>query len=113
MDLHLVGEEEAPVPPEQVRFRWARAEPYVDRQRVRIEFELTPFLMRPDIEIEVQGPDETKVATASIIENVDTRVALTLHLRGEVQTGSYHASLRLSYRDQGLTTEHEISFEIG
>ena len=112
MDLHLVGEEEAPVPPEEVRFRWARVEPYPDRQRVRIEFELTPFLSRPDIEIEVQGPDETIVASASIIENVDTRVGLTLHLRGEVKPGTYQSILRLSYREQGLASEHELTFEI-
>ena len=112
MDLHLVGEEEAPVPPEDVRFRRARAEAYPDRQRVRIEFELTPFLTRPDIEIEVRGPDETQVASASIIENVDTRVALTLHLRGDAQSGTYQANLQLRYREQGLTSEHELSFEI-
>ncbi|MEX0788536.1 MAG: hypothetical protein WD040_07040 [Anaerolineales bacterium] len=112
MDLHLVGEGEAPVPPEQVRFRWAQAEPYPDRQRVRIEFELTPFLVRPDVEIEVQAPDETIAASASIIENVDTRVALTLHLRGEVKAGTYQTVLKLSYREQGLMTEHELKFEI-
>lgn len=112
MDLHLVGEEEAPVPPEQVRFRWAQAAPYPDGQRVRIEFELTPFLVRPDVEIELRAPDESTVATASIIENVDTRVALTLHLRGEVEPGTYHSILRLSYREHGLTSEHELTFEI-
>ena len=112
MDLHLVGEEEAPVPPEQVRFRWVKAEPYPDGQRVRIEFELTPFLVRPDVEIVLRAQDETTVASASIIENVDTRVALTLHLRGGVEAGTYHAILRLRYHEQGLTSEHQLTFEI-
>lgn len=110
--MHLVGEGETPVPPEQVRFRWAKAEPYPDRHRVRVEFELTPFLKRPDVEIEVRGPDGAIVAGVSIIENVDPRVSLTLHLRGDIQPGVYGALLKLSYRDEALTSEHELTFEI-
>ncbi len=111
MELHFVGEDEVPRPPEETRFRWVKAEPDRDGRRVRIEFELSPFQRRPDIEIAVQDAAGASVAGTSIIETVEARMGVTLHLRG-AGTGLYRASLTLSYPDLGPRDERELTFEI-
>lgn len=112
MELNFVGEEEVPRPPQETRFRSVWAEPLGDRRRVHIEFELTPFQRRPDIEIEVRDASGQQVASTSIIENVDVRAGLTLHLRGEVPLGSYQALLTMTYPELGRTDERALTFEI-
>lgn len=111
MELHFVGEDEVPRPPEETRFRWVKAEPYPDGRRVRIEFELSPFQRRPDIEIAVVDSAGAPAAGASIIESVEPRMGVTLHLRGP-GAGPYRASLTLSYPDLGARDERELTFEI-
>lgn len=110
MELHFVGEDDVPRPPDETRFRWARAEPYRDGRRVKVEFEVSPFARRPDIEIAVRDSTGAPVATTSIIESVEARVAVTLHLRAG-GGGPYRASLTLSYPDLGPKDERELTFE--
>lgn len=110
MELHFVGEDEAPRPPEETRFRWVKAEPYPDGRRVRIEFEVSPFQRRPDIEIAVVDSAGASVAGTSIIESVEARMGVTLHLR-ETGTAPYRASLTLSYPDLGPRDVRELTFE--
>lgn len=88
-----------------------KAEPYRDGRRVRIEFEVSPFQRRPDIEIAVVDSSGAPAARTSIIESVEARMGVTLHLRPAGE-GPYRASLTLSYPDLGTRDERELTFEI-
>jgi hypothetical protein len=74
--------------------------------------ELTPFERRPDIDIEVRDAADAVVSTTSIIENVDIRVGLTLHLRGEITRGPHKLLVALTYPDLGQTDKREIVFDM-
>jgi hypothetical protein len=81
MDIQLIEGGDAPRAPSDVRFRRAAAEPYADRQRVKLTYELTPFFRRPNVDIRLEGPPGTVLGSVTIIETMDSRFSLTAHLR--------------------------------
>ncbi len=91
------------MPPEEVRIRELRAEPYADGRRVRVYLELTAFQQRPDAELRITSGSGTDVAGASVIETIDPKMELTLHLRGEVPAGEYHLHAIVLYRENEET----------
>ncbi len=56
MDVPLPEPVDVAFPPDQVRFRSLLAEPHPDGRRVRLELGVTPFLERPNTEIELRNP---------------------------------------------------------
>ena len=101
MDIPLLDEGEVPLPPDQVRFRSLTAEPYPDRQRVRIRLSLTPFLERPNIEIELRDPQGAESGSVTVVESVEASLSMTVHLRDAPQSGEYRAVATLGYPDHG------------
>jgi hypothetical protein len=83
MDIERTEGDNIPRLPGDVRFRSVTAEPNADRQRVKLTYELTPFLQRPDIDIRLEGPPGTLLGSVTIIETMDTRLSLTVHLRAD------------------------------
>jgi len=83
MDIELGQGSDVPRMPSDVRFRRVTAEPFVDRQRVKLTYELSPFLQRPNVEILLEGPPGTVLGAVTIIETMDSRFSLTVHLRAD------------------------------
>ena len=110
MDLPLVDSTEAPLPPELVRFREVKAAAYADGARVRLTIRLTPFQVRPDLEIVVVDDQGTEVASSSVVENAETELGLTLHLRRRNPVGSYTVRLSLGYPEKEPVDRAEIVF---
>ena len=50
MDMFFADPNDPPLPPEEVRLRELRAEPWPDVLRVKVFLELTPFQKRPSAE---------------------------------------------------------------
>jgi len=83
MDIELTEGGDVPRAPSDVRFRRVTAEAYADRQRVKLTYELSPFLQRPNVEILLEGPPGTVLGSVTIIETIDSCFSLTVHLRAD------------------------------
>jgi hypothetical protein len=99
------------LPPPEVRFTAMRAEPWPDnRQRVRVFMEITPFLERPNIEVQIMDSDGKEVSTINIIETIDSDMTFTMHIRGEDPKEPFRMIARLSYPELGTITQHDLTF---
>lgn len=112
MFIQIEDPSEAPVPPEEVRFRELRVEPYPDGGRVRLTFDITPFQSGPDLEIEIIDQSSREVATLSVIGAHTSTLSLTAHLRPPDPGGKYDLRARLSYEDLGQVDQLEKQFTI-
>lgn len=112
MDITFQSESEVPLPPGEVRFRSVRIDPYPDGRRVKVLLELTPFQVRPNLEISLLDPAGDVAATVHIVEASEPRMALTLHLRHGPHRGIYTARLTLSYPELEPVEVAGASFEL-
>ena len=113
--------DEAPLPraKEAARFLNAVAQPYGDGRRVRLKFELTPCVARPNVDVTVANSFGQEVAALSLIEALDTEFEFTLHLRGPQPYGEHVAQLVLFYTTdlaaplaQQVIDQREVRFTI-
>jgi hypothetical protein len=87
--------------------------PDADGKRVKVNLELTPFLQRPDIELSLVDSDENEVVSASIIEPVDWRLDLNLHIRKtSLSLGRYTLLAGLIYPELGEVDRRVIMIDI-
>ncbi|OQX64831.1 MAG: hypothetical protein B5M51_02445 [Anaerolinea sp. 4484_236] len=83
--------------PRDVRILELSAEPYSDGKRVRVNFAMTPFKIRPHLDVTLNDPNGEQVATVSIIEPMNWKQEFIIHLRSERLDGNYKLSMRLFY----------------
>jgi hypothetical protein len=112
MDIPLFDPSDAPRPPGEVRFRSLVAEPYPDGRRIRLKLSITPFLERPNIEIELRDPQGLESGAVAVIESMDSTLSMTLHLRDDPQSGDYRAVATLGYPDHGTVDAAEVAFTL-
>lgn len=96
MDLFFPEDGLQRLAPEQTRITALEAQPYPDNERIRLKIEMTPFQMRPHIEILLTDAAGEEVSTASIVEPMSWKLEITLHLRG-ASTGPFKVEARLFY----------------
>jgi hypothetical protein len=82
MDSFFPEEDLLRVPPQDTRIVFLEAAPYPDGDRIRVQMHITPFEVRPHIELRLTDANGEEVATASIVEPMTPRLELTMHLRG-------------------------------
>ena len=97
MDIFFTDPTDVPLPPEDVRIRKFEIDPYPDGKRLRVSLELTPFLKKPSGEIVIFDALQNPVASVNIIETIDPKMQLTMHLRSPETAGSYRAQITLFY----------------
>ncbi len=112
MDIEFIDPAEAPRPPDQVSFRRVEVEPYPDAQRLLVRLSVTPFQVRPNIDLELQDEQGVKVAASSIVEATEAAMSLTLHLPRPSPGASFSLLARLHYEEQGEVNRQVIEFEI-
>lgn len=101
MDIGWAEEKAVPRPPGDVRFLRITAEPYEDRRRIKLTYELTPFLKRPNLEIRLEDEAGTELGSITIIETMDSKFTLTAHLRSDAPTdGRMLVRSVLGYEEQ-------------
>ena len=88
MDIFFVDPEDMPVPPAEVQIRELVVRPYPDGRRVKVYLELTPFQQRPDAEISITASDGSLLASVSVIETIDPKMEITLHLPAKPPHGA-------------------------
>jgi hypothetical protein len=111
MDIHFTDLSEVPLPPNEVRIREFRVEPYPDGKRLRLFLELTPFLKPPSSEIFVTDLIGNQVAVANIIELIDPRIEITMHMRTPDPQGEFTARALVFYTESldDITEDDQIT----
>jgi len=84
--------------PEETRILQLSAQPYPDGYRLRVNLEITPFQVRPYIEVILRDADGDEVASTNIVEPMSWKLEFTLHVRGELNN-PYTVSARLYFPD--------------
>jgi hypothetical protein len=108
---------EIPQPPELVKIEAFNVEIYPDRWRLKVNINLTPFRVRPNVAIALvrNGESVQVVADMTIIETMHNKMEFTMHIRGmDDPMGSYTLKARLYYQ-QGVhepTDEVQLPVEI-
>jgi hypothetical protein len=98
MDFFFPQDDLQRLAPEATRIESLDAEPYADGQRVRVSIKITPFQVRPYIEMILLDGEGDEVATASIVEPMSWKLELTMHLRG-ASANPFTLEARLFYPD--------------
>jgi hypothetical protein len=99
MDIFFHDPDDLPLPPNEVHIRQFAVQPYPDGRRVRVYLEVTPFQKKPSAEIFLVNALGEQVGSVSIIETIDPRMEMTMHLRGAVSDGNYTARADLFYQE--------------
>jgi hypothetical protein len=97
VDLNLVDPQDVPRPREEVRLRQLAVTPLADGRRLRIDVEVTPFLERPNLDLDVLAPDGESLVRTSVVEADSPSFSLTMHLKGAPHAGEYRVRGTLSY----------------
>jgi hypothetical protein len=100
MDLLFPDPDVEPLPPEEVRIQNITLDPFPDGCRIRVDLELTPFLMKPHGEIQITDQSGRIVAETSFIEAVTPKFEMILHLKSFDPDGEYLASITLFYSQE-------------
>jgi hypothetical protein len=102
-----------PCAPADVRFVAVKVEPYPDRQRLKLSYEVSPFLERPSVEIRLLDPQGADLGSITIIDIVVPRFSLTAHLRSEVpQAIPVRVVSILGYDSLPEVDRHEIVVDL-
>ncbi len=99
-EIDFVEPDEVPLPPEHVKIESLTAKVYPDGRRVRVDVRLTPFLERPNMEFRVLNSAGDEVASLSIIESMDYKFEMTVHLRGPQPVGRHTLRAELFYSSE-------------
>jgi hypothetical protein len=99
MDIFFTDPTEIPLPPDEIRIRSLRAEPWPDGMRVRVYFEIDPFQKRPNAEIRILDEEDMEVASLNVIETIDRKMEFTMHLRRSDPRGHFHVDALLFYAE--------------
>jgi hypothetical protein len=99
VDIFFQDPSEIPLPPDDVRIRLLRAEPWPDGRRVRIYLEVDPFQKRPSAEVVITDSQGIVAAQASVIESMARKMEFNMHLRQAQPSGRYTVSAVLFYSD--------------
>lgn len=107
MDLFFAEPDEVPLPPEEVRIREFRVEPWSDGRRVRITLVVDPFQTRPSAEVVIKNNLDEVVAEAMVIESITRKIEFTMHLRLPEPAGLYCAQAVLFFQRLPEVNEDE------
>jgi hypothetical protein len=83
---------------DKVRFNQLGLFIYEDGRRIAVGFDITPFAERPSIEVLVTNKDGVEAASLTVIEAIENRFNLTMHLRDSQPSSPYKIEAILYYQ---------------
>ena len=103
MTISFFEQGDVPQPPEKTKIELLNATPSDDGWRVKVEIHVTPFQVRPSLEIALlrSGSEQEKpIAVFSIVETMHPKMEFTLHIRGVSEPqGDYELKAMLYFRE--------------
>ena len=107
MDIFFQDAGEIPLPPDEVRIRELKAEPWPDGRRVHVYLEVDPFQVRPNFDLVITDARGLERGTVSIIESMTRVMELTMHLQGSDTDGEYMLSAALFFVERSAEEDPE------
>ncbi len=87
----------APRMREDVRIERIRLEVSPEGRRVAVDLEMTPFIERPTVELYLANERGEKAGLLTIIETLDRKISVVMHLRDQEPTETYTLTARVYY----------------
>lgn len=112
MDIFFQDPSAVPLPPDEVKIVELRAESWPDKKRVKVTLEITPFLKRPNGEISLIDAKGNQVSIVNIIESIETKMEITLHLRGVDPEGDFLVSASIYYTEEPISNGEEVEVDM-
>jgi hypothetical protein len=112
MDIFFQDPSAVPLPPDEVKIVELRAESWPDKKRVKVTLEITPFLKRPNGEISLIDAKGNEVSIVNIIESIETKMEITLHLRGVDPEGDFLVSASIYYTEEPISNGEEVEVDM-
>jgi hypothetical protein len=107
MDINFFESSDVPQPKDKIKIERLETKPYPDGWRLRVLIDVTPFQVRPNLEIIVRTFDGQQVATLNVIETMHRHMEFTVHIRGvRSSEGQYVTSVDLFYDDPNAPQDH-------
>jgi hypothetical protein len=97
MDIFLSDPNEIPLPPDEVRIKDLQVEPWPDGRRVKVYLEVDPFQIRPNADLVIHDDLNQEIAHTNIIESLDRKMEVNMHLRGDISGKNYVLVVTLYY----------------
>ncbi len=110
MNINFFESNDVPQPKDKVKIERLEAQPYPDGWRVKVIVEVTPFQVRPNLEIRVKSMEGRVISELSVIETMHRHMEFTVHIRGvSSPVGQYAAEADLFY-DTPTAPQDQRSF---
>jgi hypothetical protein len=100
------------LPPGEVRIQEVQIEPWTGSRRVKVLATLTPFEQRPNLDLSIQNQAGEVVASVSIVEVLEPKFVITMHIRGDDEEEHFTLLGSLYYPDQEPVHRVSIPFDL-
>jgi hypothetical protein len=100
--------------PADIRIVNLHAEPNSEGNRLKVGMEISPFQQKPYIDLTLVDSTGQLITTTSIVEPVNSKLELNLHLRKLPlsQNGVYTLIVVISFPDLGEVDRRDLNIEI-
>lgn len=106
MDIFFQDPSDIPLPPDEVRIRKIFAEFSSDKKKINLKVEIDPFLVKPNLEIDITNPENgSLIKSTSIIESLTKNVEITIHLRLDEIPPQMDISVELYYLEDQIIND--------
>jgi hypothetical protein len=108
----MVDTNRAPVPTAEIRIESVGVRA-LDRRRVDVAVDLTPFREPVDIEMVIVGPTDDELCSIRLIQNRDWMLDKIMHLRQDAEAGVHTLHVGVFNEDELLTrTARRFTFSL-
>ena len=102
-----------PLPPNEVRFIDLKIEPWEDKKRLKVFVQISEFTQPPNLNFYISNSSSEIISEVTMIENVDTEIVFTMHLRSSNLSNQLSLSAEIYYSDEiGKVDSKTISFNL-
>ena len=102
-----------PLPPNEVHFVNLKVEPWEDKMRFKVFAQISEFLEPPNLNFFITNKTSEIISEVTLIENVDTDIVFTMHLRNTSQQNYLTLLGEIFYSEEiGIVDSQTISFSV-
>jgi len=102
-----------PLPPKEVHFIDLKIEPWEDKMRFKVFVQISEFLEPPNLNFIITDKNSEIVSEVTLIENVDTDIVFTMHLRNASQQNQLTLLGEIFYSEEiGKVDSQTINFSL-
>lgn len=102
-----------PLPPSEVHFIELKVDPWEDKTRLKVFLKISEFTHPPNLNFYIKNTDSDIISEVTLIENVDTELVFTMHLRNPNPANQLTLSGEIYYADDiGRVDTKTIEFNL-